>query len=80
MSAFPLEPRYSRALVSAAYSNCLFEMLTVLSMLYVCPVFYVPAEKREQFFDVSPYPPGRSIAVLPPFLFEFDCDVAPVLA
>ncbi|CAH8460111.1 unnamed protein product [Heterobilharzia americana] len=52
MSAFPLEPRFSRTLVSAAYLGCLVEMLSIISMLYVSPVFYVPVEKRSEFSDV----------------------------
>lgn len=53
MSAFPLEPRFSRTLISAAYLGCLIEILSIISMLYVCPVFYVPVEKRNEFSDVS---------------------------
>ncbi len=53
MTAFPLAPRLARALCSAAHLNCLVEAVTAVSMLYVCPVFYVPQESREDFSEVS---------------------------
>ncbi|OON17782.1 helicase protein, partial [Opisthorchis viverrini] len=53
MSAFPLDPRFSRTVLSAAYLGCLIEVLSVISMLYVSPVFYVPVEKREQFGETQ---------------------------
>ncbi|CAH8440094.1 unnamed protein product [Dicrocoelium dendriticum] len=49
MSVFPLEPRLSRVILSAAHLGCLIEVLTVISMLYVSPVFYAPTERREKF-------------------------------
>ncbi|CAH8463982.1 unnamed protein product [Schistosoma turkestanicum] len=67
MSAFPLEPRFSRTLISAAYLGCLIEMLSIISMLYVCPVFYVPVEKRNEFSDVQSrfrHPSGDLISLL----------------
>ncbi|KAA3676336.1 ATP-dependent RNA helicase DHX33 [Paragonimus westermani] len=53
MSAFPLDPRFSRTLLSAAQLGCLIEVLSVISMLYVSPVFYVPMERREQFEEIQ---------------------------
>ncbi|KAF6774029.1 hypothetical protein AHF37_07306 [Paragonimus kellicotti] len=53
MSAFPLDPRFSRTLLSAAQLGCLIEVLSVISMLYVSPVFYVPMERREQFKEIQ---------------------------
>ncbi|VDQ14789.1 unnamed protein product [Trichobilharzia regenti] len=67
MSAFPLEPRYSRTLISAAYLGCLIEMLSIISMLYVSPVFYVPVEKRNEFSDVQSrfrHPSGDLVSLL----------------
>ncbi|CAH8460128.1 unnamed protein product [Heterobilharzia americana] len=67
MSAFPLEPRFSRTLVSAAYLGCLVEMLSIISMLYVSPVFYVPVEKRSEFSDVQSrfrHPSGDLVSLL----------------
>ncbi|VDN09761.1 unnamed protein product [Dibothriocephalus latus] len=53
LSAFPLEPRLARTLVSAANLGCLVEAITAVSMLYVSPVFYVPQERREDYSEVS---------------------------
>lgn len=53
MTAFPLDPRFSRVLLSSAHLGCLVEILSILSMLYVSPVFYIPMEKREAFNEVS---------------------------
>ncbi|CAI2725620.1 unnamed protein product [Schistosoma spindalis] len=67
MSAFPLEPRFSRTLISAAYLGCLIEILSIISMLYVCPVFYVPVEKRSEFSDVQSrfrHPSGDLVSLL----------------
>ncbi|KAH8849444.1 ATP-dependent RNA helicase DHX33 [Schistosoma japonicum] len=67
MSAFPLEPRFSRTLISAACLGCLIEMLSIISMLYVCPVFYVPLEKRNEFSDVQSrfrHPSGDLVSLL----------------
>ncbi|CAH8481895.1 unnamed protein product [Schistosoma mattheei] len=67
MSAFPLEPRFSRTLISAAYLGCLIEILSIISMLYVCPVFYVPVEKRNEFSDVQSrfrHPSGDLVSLL----------------
>ncbi|CAH8827573.1 unnamed protein product [Trichobilharzia szidati] len=67
MSAFPLEPRFSRTLISAAYLGCLIEMLSIISMLYVSPVFYVPVEKRNEFSDVQSrfrHPSGDLVSLL----------------
>ena len=52
MSAFPLNPRYARALCSAADLGCLVEAIIVVSMVFVAPVFYVPQERREAFNEV----------------------------
>ncbi|CAH8491760.1 unnamed protein product [Schistosoma rodhaini] len=67
MSAFPLEPRFSRTLISAAYLGCLIEILSIISMLYVCPVFYVPVEKRSEFSEVQSrfrHPSGDLVSLL----------------
>ncbi|KAL7065517.1 hypothetical protein AAHC03_05738 [Spirometra sp. Aus1] len=53
LTAFPLEPRLARALVSAATLGCLVEAITAVSMLYVSPVFYVPQDSREDYSEVA---------------------------
>uniref|UniRef100_A0A0X3NQZ6 RNA helicase n=1 Tax=Schistocephalus solidus TaxID=70667 RepID=A0A0X3NQZ6_SCHSO len=53
LTAFPLEPRLARTLVSAATLGCLVEAVTAVSMLYVSPVFYVPQESREDYSEVA---------------------------
>ncbi|THD20074.1 putative ATP-dependent RNA helicase, partial [Fasciola hepatica] len=67
MSAFPLDPRFSRVLVSSAHLGCFVEILSILSMLYVSPVFYVPTEKREEFSEIRQrfyHPDGDLISLL----------------
>jgi HrpA-like RNA helicase len=48
MARFPLEPLYSRAVLTSAKMGCLEEMITVVAMLSVEGVFYVPKEKRSE--------------------------------
>ncbi|VDP89488.1 unnamed protein product [Echinostoma caproni] len=67
MSAFPLDPRLSRVIVSSAYLGCLVEVLSILSMLYVSPVFYVPMAKRDEFGEIQQqfyHPDGDLISLL----------------
>lgn len=53
MLNFPLPPRLARVILSAAKYKCLIETLTVISMLFVSPVFHVPQDKRQEFNEVS---------------------------
>ena len=48
MSAFPLEPSFSKALLVASENDCLEEMLTIVSVLSVDRVTYTPQNKREE--------------------------------
>lgn len=52
MQHFPLSPRMSRVILSAAKYDCLVEVLTIISMLFVSPVFHIPQDKRDEFNDV----------------------------
>nr|CDS29209.1 ATP dependent RNA helicase DHX33 [Hymenolepis microstoma] len=67
MQHFPLSPRMSRVILSSAKYNCLVEVLTIISMLFVSPVFHVPQDKREEFNDISKrfhHPDGDLIRLL----------------
>jgi HrpA-like RNA helicase len=48
MARFPLEPLYSWAVLTSAKMGCLEEVITVVAMLSVEGVFYVPKEKRSE--------------------------------
>ncbi|VDO08984.1 unnamed protein product [Rodentolepis nana] len=70
MQHFPLSPRMSRVILSSAKYNCLVEVLTIISMLFVSPVFHVPQDKREEFNDISKrfhHPDGDLIRLLQVF-------------
>ncbi|KAM3172210.1 hypothetical protein ACTXT7_015013 [Hymenolepis weldensis] len=67
MQHFPLSPRMSRVILSAAKYDCLVEVLTIISMLFVSPVFHIPQDKREEFNDISKrfhHPDGDLIRLL----------------
>uniref|UniRef100_A0A182QQN1 RNA helicase n=1 Tax=Anopheles farauti TaxID=69004 RepID=A0A182QQN1_9DIPT len=60
MARFPLDPRYSKMLLSAPKFGCLEEMLTIIAMLSGENIFTYSSAKREQmmiahskFFDKS---------------------------
>ncbi|MFS7970387.1 putative RNA helicase [Helianthus anomalus] len=48
MARLPLEPNDSKALILASQFDCLEEMLTVVSMLSVESIFYVPRDMLEE--------------------------------
>jgi HrpA-like RNA helicase len=48
MAGFPLDPVYSKILLSSAKHSCVAEMISIISMLSIDPVFYSPREKREE--------------------------------
>jgi ATP-dependent RNA helicase DHX33 len=48
MVKFPLDPRFSKILLSAANYGCLEEVLTVVSLLSVESILLSPPNKREQ--------------------------------
>ena len=48
MSAFPMEPSMSKLIIKAQEYNCMEEVLTIVSMLSVPPVFYRPKERAEE--------------------------------
>ncbi|GBG74498.1 hypothetical protein CBR_g18908 [Chara braunii] len=48
MSQLPLEPLYSKAILTAANHRCIEEMITAVAMLSVDSIFYSPKEKQAQ--------------------------------
>ena len=52
MVSFPLDPKLSRILVSSKKFGCTDDIITILSMLYVDNVFFIPENKREYAVDV----------------------------
>jgi len=48
MSAFPLEPSYSRMLIGSVNLKCSEEMLTLISMMSLENIFYRPSNKKLQ--------------------------------
>ena len=48
MSAFPLDPAYSRMLIASVDLRCSEEMLSLISMLSVEHLFYRPSSKKSQ--------------------------------
>mmetsp|Transcript_7895 Transcript_7895/g.12632 ORF Transcript_7895/g.12632 Transcript_7895/m.12632 type:complete len:705 (+) Transcript_7895:48-2162(+) len=48
MASFPLDPMFSKALISSKEQQCLSDMLSIVSLLSVESVFYSPRDKREQ--------------------------------
>lgn len=48
MSQFPLEPKYSKMLLSSKDYGCYEEMLTIVSVLSSENIFYTPQNKLEQ--------------------------------
>ncbi|XP_047041649.1 ATP-dependent RNA helicase DHX33 [Helicoverpa zea] len=53
MSTFPIEPKYSKVLLSAPEYNCLDEALSLISVLSSENVFHTPMHKREEAFKVK---------------------------
>lgn len=53
MLIFPLDAKFSKVLVSSAEYGCTEEILTIISLLYVESVFYVPPMTRDMFNDVT---------------------------
>lgn len=52
MIRYPLEPRLARALVASKDMSCSEELLTIIALLYVDTVFYIPHDRREQAYEV----------------------------
>ncbi|KAJ3027678.1 putative ATP-dependent RNA helicase dhr2, partial [Rhizophlyctis rosea] len=48
MALFPLDPPYSKVLISSKKYKCTQEAIGVISMLSVDPIFFAPAERREE--------------------------------
>ncbi|XP_044738353.1 ATP-dependent RNA helicase DHX33-like [Chrysoperla carnea] len=48
MSLFPLDPRYSKMIISAKNYGCLEEIVSIVALLSCESVFYTPVAKREQ--------------------------------
>ena len=48
MSIFPLDPRYSRAILSAEELGCTEEVITIVSMLSGDTILVTPASKKEE--------------------------------
>lgn len=52
MISFPLEPKYARILVASKDFGCTDELLTVISLLFVDNIFYIPPHKRDAAAEV----------------------------
>lgn len=48
MSSFPLQPFLSKILITSAKYGCSEEILTIVSMLSVPPIFYRPKERQDE--------------------------------
>ncbi|KAG5519847.1 hypothetical protein PMAC_000122 [Pneumocystis sp. 'macacae'] len=48
MSSFPMDPPLSKLIIASEDYGCTEEMLTIVSMLSVPPVFYRPKERQEE--------------------------------
>ncbi|RWS03824.1 putative ATP-dependent RNA helicase DHX33-like protein, partial [Dinothrombium tinctorium] len=47
MVSFPLDPQFSKIIVMSSELKCTEEILTILSMLYVERIFFIPPNKKE---------------------------------
>ena len=47
MAIFPLDPRYSRAIISAEELGCTEEVITIVSLLSGDTILVTPASKKE---------------------------------
>ncbi|RWS29246.1 putative ATP-dependent RNA helicase DHX33-like protein, partial [Leptotrombidium deliense] len=52
MVNFPLEPQFSRILVASSEMGCSEEILSIISLLYVEKIFFVPQFKKEVATEV----------------------------
>nr|KAJ3423303.1 Splicing factor 3B subunit 3 [Polyrhizophydium stewartii] len=48
MAMFPLEPTFARVLIQSKQFKCTKEVITIVAMLSVDPVFFSPHDKREE--------------------------------
>ncbi|XP_053602388.1 ATP-dependent RNA helicase DHX33 [Plodia interpunctella] len=53
MSAFPIDPKYSKVLLSAPEYNCLEEILSLVAVLSSENIFHTPMHKREEAIKVK---------------------------
>ncbi|XP_054723593.1 ATP-dependent RNA helicase DHX33-like isoform X2 [Uloborus diversus] len=52
MVKFPLDPVFSKMIITSSAYRCTDEILTIISLLSVESIFYTSSEKREQFSEV----------------------------
>ncbi|RDD47573.1 putative ATP-dependent RNA helicase DHX33 [Trichoplax sp. H2] len=52
MARFPLEPRFSKILLTAKNYNCTEEIVTLVALLSEDSILYTPYDKREQALEV----------------------------
>ncbi|GFS69256.1 ATP-dependent RNA helicase DHX33 [Nephila pilipes] len=52
MVVFPLDPRFSKMIISSSKYNCTDEILTIISLLSVESIFYTKISEREKFNEV----------------------------
>ena len=50
MAIFPLDPRYSKAILSAEELGCTEEVITIVSMLSGDNIFFTPSTKKDEVF------------------------------
>ena len=48
MAMFPLDPRYSKAIISAEQLGCTEEVITIVSLLSGDTIFVTPATKKDE--------------------------------
>ncbi|GFY67400.1 ATP-dependent RNA helicase DHX33 [Trichonephila inaurata madagascariensis] len=53
MVIFPLDPRFSKMIITSTKYNCTDEILTIISLLSVESVFYTKISEREKFNEVK---------------------------
>ena len=53
MCLYPIDPHFSRILIESQKYECTFEMICIISMLSIEPIFYIPHDKKEEAKDIK---------------------------
>jgi HrpA-like RNA helicase len=48
MSRFPVSPHFAKVLLMSKSFNCVAQVISIISMLSVEPIFYIPNDKRDE--------------------------------